>query len=164
MVCVLTYETARRWPLQLKCCYSLKKTELVQVRSTLSLRDQESLWMHQDGCKVYMDSFLHGIKNGSCFMVTWIIFENYLLEVGLTQNPIGRPWHFKCSQPLVYSILFYHVWGPAWTEIQWNSTWSRAWSHMASDYTWGSVATLRYLRGVLGWRFYTFFWAITISG
>ena len=24
--------------------------------------------------------------NGSCFMVTWIIFKNHLLEVGLTQN------------------------------------------------------------------------------
>ena len=24
--------------------------------------------------------------HGSCFMVTWIIFKNHLLEVGLTQN------------------------------------------------------------------------------
>jgi len=24
-------------------------------------------------------------SNGSCFMVTWIIFEKHLLEVGLTQ-------------------------------------------------------------------------------
>ena len=34
----------------------------------------------QDGCEVYMAS------NGSCFMVTWIIFEKHLLEVGLTQD------------------------------------------------------------------------------
>ena len=38
----------------------------------------------QDGCKVYMDSYM--ASNGSCFMVTWIVFKNHLLEVGLTQN------------------------------------------------------------------------------
>ena len=32
--------------------------------------------------KVYMDSYM--VSNGSCFMVTWIIFKNHLLEVGLT--------------------------------------------------------------------------------
>ena len=38
----------------------------------------------QDGCQVYMDSYL--AWNGSRFMVTWTIFKNHLLEVGLTQN------------------------------------------------------------------------------
>ena len=38
----------------------------------------------QDGCKVYMDSYM--ASNGSCFMVTWTIFKNHLLEIGLTQN------------------------------------------------------------------------------
>ena len=38
----------------------------------------------QDGCKVYMDSYM--ALSGSCFIVTWTIFENHLLEVGLTQN------------------------------------------------------------------------------
>ena len=38
----------------------------------------------QDGCKVYMDSYM--ALNGSCFMVTWIVFKNHFLEVGLTQN------------------------------------------------------------------------------
>jgi hypothetical protein len=38
----------------------------------------------QDGCKVYMDSYMS--SNGSCFMVTWTIFKNHLLEVGLTQK------------------------------------------------------------------------------
>ena len=36
----------------------------------------------QDGCKVRMDSYM--ASNGSCFMVTWTIFKNHLLEVGLT--------------------------------------------------------------------------------
>ena len=39
--------------------------------------------MH-DGCEVYMDSYI--VLNGSCFMVTWTIFKNHLLVVGLTQN------------------------------------------------------------------------------
>ena len=34
--------------------------------------------------KFYMDSSV--ALNGSCFMVTWIIFKNHLFEVGLTQN------------------------------------------------------------------------------
>jgi hypothetical protein len=38
----------------------------------------------QDGCEVYMDSYM--TLNESCFMVTWTIFKNHLLEVGLTQN------------------------------------------------------------------------------
>ena len=38
----------------------------------------------QDGCKVYIDSYM--ASNGSCFMVTWTIFKNRLLEVGLTKN------------------------------------------------------------------------------
>ena len=36
----------------------------------------------QGGCEVYMDSSM--ASNGSCFMVTWIIFKNHLLEVGRT--------------------------------------------------------------------------------
>jgi hypothetical protein len=34
--------------------------------------------------KVYIDSNM--ASNESCFMVTWTIFKNHLLEVGLTQN------------------------------------------------------------------------------
>ena len=41
------------------------------------------MWM-QDECKVYMD--FYAASNGSCFMVTWIIVKNHLLEVDLTQN------------------------------------------------------------------------------
>ena len=61
----------------------VEKAEPVQVRFPLCLRDQRSMWM-QGGCKVYMDSYM--ASNGSCFVVTWIIFRNHLLEVSLTQN------------------------------------------------------------------------------
>ena len=59
----------------------VEKAELVQVRFTIPSRDQQSMWV-QDGCKVYMESYM--ASNGSCFKVTWIIFQNHLLEVGLT--------------------------------------------------------------------------------
>ena len=53
----------------------------------------------QDGCEVYMDSYM--ASNRSCFMVAWTAaFENHLLEVGLPQ--IQRPRH---SQLLIYCIL-----------------------------------------------------------
>ena len=60
----------------------MEKVELVQVQFTLHLRDQWSMWI-QDGFKVYMASFM--TSDGSCFMVTWIIFEKHPLEVGLQQ-------------------------------------------------------------------------------
>jgi hypothetical protein len=41
------------------------------------------MWM-QGGCEVYMASLK--ASNGSCCMVTWIVFIIHLLEVGLTQN------------------------------------------------------------------------------
>jgi hypothetical protein len=60
-----------------------EKVEPVQVCFTLRLGDQWSMWM-QDGSIVYMDPYMASI--GSCFIVTWTIFKNHLLEVGLTQN------------------------------------------------------------------------------
>ena len=78
----------------------VEKAEQVQVHFTLRLRDQQSRWI-QDGCKVYMDSYM--ASYGSCFMATWIIFKNHLLEVNLTQTK--RSWHSECSQPLIYFIL-----------------------------------------------------------
>jgi hypothetical protein len=44
--------------------------------------------------------------------------------------------HFELTP--VGLLYLYHVWGPAWIEIHWNSIWLRAWSHMTSHYTWGS--------------------------
>jgi hypothetical protein len=42
-------------------------------------------YVNASGCKVYMDPYM--ASDGSCFMVTWIIFKNHLLvHVGLTQD------------------------------------------------------------------------------
>jgi len=38
----------------------------------------------QDGCQVYMDSYM--ASSEPCVMVTWTIFKNHLLEAGLTQK------------------------------------------------------------------------------
>ena len=62
----------------------------------------------QDGCKVYMDSYM---ANGLCFIV--VIFKDHLLEVGLiqsqkimlttcmnrsvVQNHVVWSWILKCS-------------------------------------------------------------------
>jgi len=53
-------------------------------------------------CKVYMDSYM--ASNGSCFMVTWTIFKNHLLEVGVTQNQ-----EIKALRTLPTVDLFYFV-------------------------------------------------------
>jgi hypothetical protein len=56
----------------------------------------------QDGCKVYMDSYM--ASNESCSMVTWTVFKNHLLEVGLTQNR-----EITALQTLTTIDLFYCI-------------------------------------------------------
>ena len=58
----------------------------------------------QDGCKVYVDSYM--ASNGSCFMVTWIIFENHLLEGGLTQNWGTMALRMLTTVDLLYLIMW----------------------------------------------------------
>ena len=60
------------------------------------------MWM-QDERKVYMDSYM--ASNASFFMVTWIIFKNHLLEVGLTQNHM----EITALQTLITNDLFYFI-------------------------------------------------------
>jgi hypothetical protein len=114
---------------------------------TLRSRDQRSMWT-QDKSKVYMHS--HLASNGSCFMVTWIIFKNHILDVCLTQN---RETMALWTLTTIGLFLHYHVWGPTWTGSHWNSIWLRARSHMTSLYTRGSVTTLHDFGGVLGTAF-----------
>ena len=98
-----------------------ENAEPVQVCFTLHLRDQRSMWM-QDGCKVYADSYM--ATHGSCFMVTWIIFKNYFLEVGLTQNletmalrtltTIDFFYFIMCEDPHEYKFVeIAFSWGPS---------------------------------------------------
>ena len=86
--------------------------------------------------------------------------NNHLLEVGLIQNRETMTLWMLTTR---YFIMFYHVWGPAWIELHWNSIWLRAWSHMTWHYTWGSGTTLDDFGSVSGCLLDTFFWAHTIS-
>ena len=88
----------------------------------------------QGGCKVYMDSYT--ALNGSCFMVTWTVLKNHLLEVGLTQN-----WETMALRTLTTTTLSYFIMceDPAWIEIQWYSIWLRAghvWLHTTLEGPW----------------------------
>ena len=159
IVSLWPFHTRDREPvtITLQALSLVEKADLVQVRFTLHLRDQRSMWM-QDGCKVYVDSYM--ALNGSCYTVTWFIFKNHFLEVGLTQSQETMALITLTTIGLSY---FNHVWEPAWIEIHWNNIWLRDWSRMTSHYTWGSVTTLHDFEGVVGWPLDTFFWALKIS-
>ena len=59
----------------------------------------------QDGCKVFKDSYMG--SGGSCFMVTWTIFKNHLLEVA---RPNTEPRdHGTPDVDNRWFILFYHM-------------------------------------------------------
>ena len=135
----------------------VEKEKPIQGHFALCLRDQQSMWM-QDGCKVYMESYM--ALNGSCFMVTWTVFKNHLLEVGLTQN---QETHGTMNAHNYWFILFYHMWGLVWIEIHRNNIRLRAQSHMTSHYARGSVTELHDFGGVLGRPLDSFFRALTIS-
>jgi hypothetical protein len=106
-----------------------------------------SMWM-QDGCKDYMDSY--AASDGSCIMVTWIIFQ----QPPLGGRPNTKPGdHGTPNAHILWWITFYQAWGPAWIKIHWNSIWLRVRSHMASHYTRGSVTTLHGFLKCLGTAF-----------
>ena len=111
-------------------------------------------WMYS------LHGFLHGIE---CIMFHGHL--DYIQEPPLGGRPNTKPGDY--GTPNAHNrwfILLYHVGGPAWIEIHWNSIWSRARSHTASNYTWESVTKLHDFGGVLGRRpLDTFFWALTIS-
>ena len=83
----------------------------------------------QDGCKVHMDSYMALI--GSYFMVTWTIFKNHFLEVGLPQNRETMALQTFTTVDLLYFIMC----EDPHEEIQQNNIWLRAQLHTASHYT-----------------------------
>ena len=107
------------------------------------------MWM-QDECKVYMNSYM--ASNGSCFMVTWIIFKNHLLKVGLTQNRGLMALRTLTTSKLFYFIMcddpreqtFIEIafgWGPG--HIWLHTTLEDPWPHyMTLEVCWGSLRTL----------------------
>ena len=110
----------------------VEKMELVQVHLTPTSRDHRSKWM-QGGCKVYMDSYM--ASNGSCVMITWIIFKNHLLEVGLTQNMVFQ--HLTTIDSL-YLIMCED---PTWTFRVWLRV-SHIWLHTTLEGMWSHYVIL----------------------
>jgi hypothetical protein len=104
----------------------VEKAEPVQVRFTLHLSDQGSMWM-QDGCKVYMAS------NGP-----FSIFKNHRLEVGLIQNretmalrmltTVDLFYFIMCEDPHEYKFIeIAFGWGPG--HIWLHTILEDAWPH-----------------------------------
>ena len=79
--------------------------------TTLRRAGGVSMWI-QDGCKVDVDCYL--ASNGSCFMVTWTIFQKSLLG-GRPDTKQGD--HDTLNAHNHWFILVYHVRAPAWIEI-----------------------------------------------
>jgi hypothetical protein len=147
----------RAQPLDFKHSHWWKRRSWFKFASHSAWGTNGVLWT-QDGCKGYMDSYM--APNGSFIMVTWIIFKNHLLEVGLTQN-----WETMALRMLTPIDLFYFIMceDPIWIKIHWKSIWLRVQSHMTSHYTWEHVTTRHDFEGVLEQPLDTFFWALTIS-
>jgi hypothetical protein len=135
----------------------VEKAEPVHVRFTLCFVDQWSKWM-QDGCKVYLDSYM--ASNGSCFMVTWAVLKNHLLEVCVTQNrETMRIWKLTTID-LWYLIMCEDL---AWIEIHYNGIWLTARSHMTSQLYLRTCDHTALFWKCLGTASKHFFWALTNS-
>ena len=157
-ICLLGPLHTRDWEpltITLPTLSLVEKAEPVQVCLILCLRDQLSMWM-QDGCKVHMDSYMASI--GSCFMVTWLIFKNHFMEVGLPQNRETMALQMHTTVELLYFIICENP----HEKNQQNSIWLRARSHTASHYTWEPMTTQHGCGGVLERPQNIFFWALTI--
>ena len=116
-----THETESPWPLHFKPSHGWKRQSRPKFASSHYAwgTNKVCMWM-QDGYKVYMDSYM--TSNGSCFMPTWTIFINRLLEVGLTQN--WETMTLRSPYALINFILY--ACRPACLEIPWNNVWLRA--------------------------------------
>ena len=117
-----THTTESPWPLHFRHSHWWERRSQSKFASHYARGTKWSMWM-QDGCKAYMDSYM--ASNGSCFMVTWNIFN---LEVGDQTQKLGD--HGTPNGHNCLIILFYHVWGPTWIEIHWNNIWLTVRSHM----------------------------------
>ena len=103
----------------------------VQVRFTLCLREQLSMWM-QDGCN--MDPYM--ASNELCFMVSWTIFTNHLLHVNLPQNQETMALRTLTTVDLFYFSMYEDP--HEWTFIDMAFGWKhdRIWLHTTLEGPW----------------------------
>ena len=107
--------------------------EPVQVRFTLHLRDQRSSWM-QDGCEVYIEPYM--ASNRSCFMVIWTLFENHLLEVGLTQNRETMALQTLTTITWLYFMMWEDPHEQTFIEIAFDWRPGQIWLHTTLESPW----------------------------
>ena len=151
-----THETESMWPVHLKHSHRWK-------RLSRSMFASHYAWGTNKVCVCKMDVKSAWIPTwhqmDHVFMVTWIIFKNHLLEVGLTQNRETIALRTLTTIDLFYFIMCEDLHDKKCIEF----FWLRTQSHMTSHYTWTSMTTKMMLEGVLGWPLDTFCWALTIS-
>ena len=126
-----TRETENLWPLHFKHSHWWKQRSRSKFASYYA-------WGTNGVCECKMDVKFTWIS-------TWHQMVHVSWSLGLfSYSPFGGRSNTKLGDhvtPNAYNhwfILFYHVWGPAWIDIHWNSILLRARSH----YTWGTMTTL----------------------
>jgi hypothetical protein len=122
--CHFTHKTAGPRPLHFNHSHWWKRRSWSKFASHYTWGTNKNKWM-RDGCKIYMDSYM--ASNGSGFMVTWTIFKNHLLEVGLTQFQETMALWNRTTIDLSHFIMCEDL---GWIEIHWNCIRLRAWSHI----------------------------------
>ena len=92
----------------------------------------KSMWM-QDGCKVYMDSYM--ASNGSC---SWSLdcFKNHFLEVGLTQNRATTALRMLTIVDLFSFITCEDPYEQKFLEITFGWGLSHIWLHTTLEGLW----------------------------
>jgi hypothetical protein len=93
-------------------------------------------------------------SNGSCFMVTWAIFENHFLEVGLIQNRetmalrmftiVDLFYFIVCEDPREFEFIEITIgWGPShiWLHIALEGPWPH---YMNLEVSWNGLWTLSF--------------------
>ena len=164
-----THETECPWPWQFKHSHRWKRWSRSDFCCfTLYMLEGPTEWLCD--CKMDVKSTWLPTRasNGSCFMVTWTIFNTHLLAVGLTQNrgetmalrtltSVGL-FHLSCVRmcmnkksleyhmvegPVTYDFTLYLVEGP-WShymimEVHWDGLWTLSFgSHNSMVTTLGS--------------------------
>jgi hypothetical protein len=123
-----THETESPWPLHFKHSHWWKR----RSRSKFA---PHFAWGTNIVCECKMD-----VK--STWIPTWHQMDHISWSLALFLKPAlgGRPHTKPGDHGTLYAhnhwfILFYHVWGPAWIDIHWNSIGLRARPHMTSHCT-----------------------------
>ena len=154
-----THEIKSSWPLNFKHSHWWKRRSWSKFYSHYAWGANGVYKWMQDGCKesTYIPTW-HRLDH-----VSWSLgpfSKTTSWEVGLTQNRETMTHRTLTTIDLFY---FYHVWGPAWIEIQWSSIWLRArhiWLHTTLEDLWPHYMIVEVCWDGL-WTL--FFWALTIS-